>query len=156
MRQKTRAGVLLGSCLLVGMIVAQVGCSPDASDPDVVISQSNKTNIQRLRNLYVMYQMNHGFQGPKDEAEFKEYIKAADISILEPMGVDPAKVDELFISERDNEPFVVKYGVPTTSRGSGDPVIFEKTGVGGKKMVAFLNMTEREVDDAEYQQLLNQ
>ncbi len=156
MKRRVNAKVLLGACLLLGVVAAQSGCSPDTSDPNVVISQANKTNIQRLRNLYVMYQMKNKFQGPKDEAEFKEFIKAADVSILEPMGVDPAKVDELFISERDNEPFVVKYGVPTTPRGSTDPVIFEKTGVGGKKMVAFLNMSEREVDDTEYQQLLKQ
>ena len=37
--------------------------------------------------------------------------------------------------------------------GSSEPVIFEAVGVDGKREVGFLNMTQREVDAAEYDQL---
>jgi hypothetical protein len=72
---------------------------------------------------------------------------------LEMMQVDPGKVDELFVSERDGQPFVIKYG---QSGGimSRLPVVFEKEGKGGKRQVAFTDGQVEEVDDATYQQLL--
>jgi hypothetical protein len=99
-------------------------------------------------------QMRNGSNGPKDEAAFKEFIKTGMPSHrLEMMRVDPDKVDELFVSERDGQPFVIKYGQ------SGGPmsqiaVVFEKEGHAGKKQVAFTNGKVEEPDDAKYQQLL--
>ena len=37
--------------------------------------------------------------------------------------------------------------------GSSEPVIFEAVGVDAKRMVGFLNMEQREVDEAEYRSL---
>ena len=63
-------------------------------------------------------------------------------------------VDDIFVSERDGQPFDIRYGLVSGPRGSTELVVLEKQGSGGKHMVAYLNMTQREVDDAEYQDLL--
>ena len=145
----------LAPCCICLMVLASgflLGCG-SGNDPNQAIANANKSNIQRLSNLYVMYQMNNKFRGPKDEAAFKAYIASADIESLESMGVDPNAVDDLFICESDGEPFNIRYNVPTGTRGSKEPVIFQKSGSGGRRMVGFLNMVQREVDDEEYDRL---
>jgi hypothetical protein len=128
------------------------GCG-GAADPADALAQANSSNIQRLANLYVSFQSRNEWRGPADEAAFKGFIRAYSPDKLKRIGVDPAAVDALFISERDNGPFKIRYGVPGSAMGSSDPVIFESTGVDGRRQVGFLSMTQREVDAAEYDQL---
>lgn len=137
---------------LIGF-VSVFGCG-GGSGTDAALGKANKSNIQRLANLYVLHQFQNKFQGPKDEAAFKAFIIGIDGGALSKMGVQTSEIDNLFVCERDEEPFKIKYSVPTGPRGSQEPVIFESTGSGGKRMVGFLNMVQREVDDAEYEQLL--
>lgn len=90
----------------------------------------------------------HGYNGPKDEAEFKDYLKTNPTAIYMMKRIDltPDDVDELFVSERDNEPFVVKYGL----NGVADhAIIFEKTGVDSKRLVAFSKPLELDSDEYE-------
>ena len=131
------------------VLLATIGCG--RTSPDDAIRASNKSNIQRLSNCYAMYQFNNGWQGPKDEASFKEYLNGVRPKILERMGI--TDVDAIFVSERDGQPFKVRYAVNGTARGTSEAVVFESEGSGGKKMVGFLNMTQREVDQAEYDEL---
>jgi hypothetical protein len=136
---------------IFAMGIVCIGCSRD--DPGSRIGAMNDTRIKQLANLYMAHQMRHGSNGPKDEAEFKTFIKSGMPSHrLEMMRVDPAKVDDLFVSERDGQPFVIKYGQ------SGGPmsqlaVVFEKEGQAGKKQVGFTNGKVEELDDAKYQEL---
>lgn len=143
--------------IVVSMLFAlfcAIGCGSGGT-PDTAIGNSNKTNIQRLTNLYVMYQMKNKFKGPKDEATFKAFLKSAKSESLEAMGVDPSAIDDLFVCEGDGEPFNIRYGVSSGPRGSKKAVVFQKSGSGGKRMVGFLNMVQREVDSDEYDRLLN-
>ena len=140
--------------IVVGLVV---GCS--SKDPrDAAMAELNKTNIQRLANLYKGFQMKHateGFRGPKDLEEFKSHIKETPSENLSKMGVDSGDIDSLFTSERDSEPYDIKYDVSGGPRGSEAAVIFEKTGVGGKKMVGFLNSRTEELDAAEADSLMS-
>jgi len=78
----------------------------------------------------------------------KESKKPAYERNLELMQIDRENLDELFMSERDGEPFKIQWGV----KGWGDrALVFESVGVNGKRLVA-LSET-REVDDAEYEGL---
>lgn len=140
----------LGSLFFLGLVM--VGCRT-ASEAESAIRDSNRTNIQRLANLYSMYQFQNRFQGPKDEETFRSFIQELDADFKDTMGIDPSSIDKLFISERDKEPFRIRYNVPTTPRGSKEAVIFESSGRRGQKMVGFLNMVQREVDEAEYNRL---
>ena len=140
--QNKRLLFLYFSCLIV---ICQ-GCG--RSQPS--LADYNNTNIQKLRAIYGAFIVAHDLEGPKDEAEFKQYL-TQDIGAkvkLKRMGVEQADALSLFNSDRDGKPFKIRYGL----RGLGDhPIIFESEGVGGKRMVAFA--TPREVDADEYEKL---
>ena len=141
--------LLVGNCLLA---VVLSGCS-NRSDPQAAIARVNETNLQRLANLYFTFQSKQNWRGPADEAEFKAFLRSYNPAKLSRIGIDPNKLDDLFLSERDGEPFKIRYGVPGSAMGSTEPVVFETTGVGGTRLVGFLNMEQREVDAAEYDAL---
>src|SRR5262245_60889516 len=116
-------------CLLA---VLAVGCGGGDSAVDAV-KKGNSTNIQRLANLYFGYQSRHDWSGPPDEAALKKFISEFEPDKLDLIGVDPSAVDAIFTSERDGQPFKIRYGVRGSIMGSSDPVIFESAGVDGKK-----------------------
>ncbi len=148
------AGMGLAAIMLFFLAIC-AGCG-SGNNPNAAIAQANKTNLQRLSNLYVKYQMTNRFKGPKDEVEFRKFISSANNSeTLALMGVDPNEIDELFICESDGEPFAIRYNVPSGTRGSTEPVVFQKTGSDGMRMVGFLNMVQRKVNDEEYERLFN-
>jgi hypothetical protein len=139
---------------IIAIIALGIVCGCSRDDPANRIGAMNDTRIKQLANLYMAHQMRNASNGPKDEAAFKTFIKSGMPSHrLEMMRVDPNKVDDLFVSERDGQPFVVKYGQ------SGGPmsqlaVVFEKEGQAGKKQVSFTNGKVEDLDDAKYQDLL--
>lgn len=140
-----------GLCLVAVMMATAIGCGgPSAEDR---IAAANDTNIKRLASLYAMYQLRNNFQGPANEEEFKNFIREQDPDRLKMAGIDVSDIDSLFKSERDGEPFKIRYGVNTRVRGPALPVIFESTGVDGKRQVGFTNGPLREVDATEYDQL---
>jgi hypothetical protein len=128
------------------------GCS--SKDPASRIGEMNDTRIKQLANLYMAHQMRNGSNGPKDQPAFKSFIQNGMAPHrLEMMRVDPAKVDDLFVSERDGQPFIVKYG-QSGGTMSKLPVVFEMEGQGGSRQVAFTNGQVEDVDEARYQELL--
>lgn len=111
------------------------------------VAALNKTRIQQLYNCYSLYGHYNQYRGPKDEASFKEFLLQPKYEKnLKMMQINRDSLDEVFVSERDGEPFKVRYGV----NGLGNKaVIFEATGVDGKRMVA--NASPIEVGDDEYE-----
>jgi hypothetical protein len=131
-------------------LVALAGCSSDPTKQ--MISDMNKSNIQRLANMYSGIQNTNSGKGPKDEAELRKFISETPKDRLELIGINPDKVDEVFTSERDKKPFKIRYGVGG-GRGSVDAVIFESEGVSGKKQVGYTGGKVEDVDDATYKTL---
>ena len=149
--RKRSMRLLAIGCLAVLTSIA--GCN-NTIDPASAVAKANETNLQRLANLYFAYQMsNDTFHGPADEATFKQFIKEFDPEKLKRIGIDPGATDALFISDRDREPFKIRYGVVGGVMGCSEPVIFEAAGAEGVRAVGFLNMTQREVDEDEYESL---
>lgn len=136
-----------------GLLALILGVGCNQRGPDSTLASLNESNIQRLANLYFAYQKSHDFQGPKDEQEFRQFLQGVSPDKLRRIGVDPASLDSIFVSERDSQPFNIRYRVKGNIMGSDEPVIFESQGIDGKRMVGFLNMSQREVDAAEYDQL---
>ena len=137
----------IGCSLLLASFVGCVG----------EIARANDSNIKRLSNLYLAYQMKHNWNGPKNEEKFKEFIRSVKPEKLQRIGIDPGAIDDLFVSSRDNEPFKIRFSVKGSAMGSAmgsaEPGVFEATGVEGARMVGFLNMQTRAVDESEYNQL---
>lgn len=130
------------------LIVSVSGCGGRV-DSDAGIREANKTNIQRLTNLYSRHQLFHAGKGPADESAFRKYITSLDAETLKKIGVDPANLDQLFKSERDGQAFKVVYNVTGSTRGSNDAVVFEQTGKDGVKEVGFTSLTVKKLTDSE-------
>lgn len=153
-RKKSMAGIKqivikLFVFLIIGSRLVGCGSSNNAQD---AVSEANSNNMQRLVNLYFAYQMKHDWKGPKEEAEFKDFIRNYPLKKLIRIGIDPAEIDKLFYSERDGEFLKVRYSV-LGGQGSTEPVVYEAVGINDKRMIGFLNMEQREVDEAEYEKL---
>jgi hypothetical protein len=144
-------GRALAGALLVGL-VGLTGCRDKIADQ---VGAMNKSNIQRVTNLYEGFQNTMGGgRGPKDEAGLTKFIKEYDPNKLRMMGIDANDVPKLLTSERDGKPFKIRYGVGG-GRGAVAPVTFEQEGKDGKKQVAFTGGKVEEVGDSDYQALLS-
>lgn len=122
------------------------GCFSDSS-AERMVRDANRSNIQRLTNLYTRHQMQRGSQGPKNEQEFRKYIEGVDKETLEKMDIDLAQIDDLFTSERDNQPFEIRYGVRSSFREGMVGLVFEAEGVGGVRQVGFSTIAIKEIED---------
>ena len=135
---------------VVTMTFALIGCGDRTATQ---VASMNKSNIQRLSNLYAAHQNYKGGKGPKDEASFRTFVTEFDPAKLKMMQIDSGKIDDLFKSERDGQPFVFRFNVGG-GRGSVSAVVFEQTGKDGKRMVGYTSAEPQEVDEAKYKDLL--
>lgn len=141
-----RLFVLLGTALLLA------GCG--GADANSMIADANDTNVKRLATMYSFFHIKNKNKGPKNEEQLRAFIESQDADRLKRGGIDATKLDELFVSERDGEPFLVRYGVNTVIRGPSLPVIFESTGIDSMRQVGFFNGSMQEVDEDEYDRLM--
>lgn len=141
-----RLFVVLGTALLFA------GCG--GADADSMIAAANDTNVKRLATMYTFFHIQNKSKGPKNEEQLRTFIESQDAKRLKRGGIDASKLDELFVSERDGEPFVVRYGVNTVVFGPPLPVIFESTGIDGMRQVGFSDGPMKEVDEDEYDRLM--
>ena len=100
------------SVFVVSLMVMGLSLGCGGPDPTDLLAEANNSNIQRLANLYEAYQSRHDWRGPTDEEDFKSFLNGWNPRKLANIGVEPNSVDDVFISERDGEPFKVRYGVP--------------------------------------------
>ena len=115
---------------------SQAGCNRRPAFTDIYDS-----NIKKVHVLYNVFLEGNGYRGPKDEADFKGYLSSDPTArhLVKRLELDPDNLDEIFISERDGEPFVIRYGL----NGIQDhAIVFEKIGVEGMRFVAFVNPVE--------------
>ncbi len=121
------------------------GCGRGSIDDS--IAAVNETNLQRLSNLYVRYQTQHQWQGPPSEEVFRQYITDQAPNTLERMGIDSGSVADLFVSQVDNQPFQIRYGIPGNARGTNDAIVFEVEGRNGVRRVGYTSMKVEDVED---------
>jgi hypothetical protein len=88
---------------------------------------------------------------PKNEQAFRSFVAEKGGPSLERAQI--TSVDELLLSERDNQPLVVFYGGPKPG-AHPDVVAYEQQGVDGKRRVGFgIGMVE-DVDDTRFRELV--
>ena len=136
-------------CLLPALSLVGVGCSSN----DRPQTESDK-NFKALTVLYGKFVSRNRGMGPASEADFKKFIKSLGSGEVEAAGANPAEIDKLFVSPRDNEPyeFAWKSQANTGPDGKGTVVMWEKTGVGGKRLVGDSNGAVEELDAAAFEQ----
>lgn len=123
--------------LVVIGLMAGGGCGAHHEESASILARINDSNGKRLANLYAIHQSRHNFTGPADKAAFVKFIQQGMLpSELEGTGVDPQDVEKLFVSERDQSPFFIRYGVVAPNWGvSHQAVIFEERGSRGRVAV---------------------
>jgi len=123
------------------------------------VKAANDTNLKKIGSIYQLYASRSGYTGPKSKEELKSFLKTNGkiAKNLELMGIDREKIDDYFISENDGKEFDFRWGVfinPDRER-SRAPLVFEKEGKDGIRLVLLSNRKILEVgDDKKYQALL--
>jgi hypothetical protein len=146
-----RTGITPRSWLVLPVAVALFGCGADERNSPTALK------LKALANFYLDCAVAQRGQGPANEQAFKKHIRSVPDFQLRANGLDPATVDATFVSERDQEPFVIAYGTPI-ARISGDStqvIAHEKTGKNGKRLVVFVSTKVDLVDDSRLKELAN-
>jgi hypothetical protein len=138
MKNRTLVNFAVGLALAVG---ATSGCGSATS------ASGGMSRMKGLSMLFTKVSSDIGRE-PANEQEFKQGIVNSGIP-LERLSV--TSVDELFISDRDGQPLIVVYGV--RPKGS-DVIIYEQTGVDGKRQIAHRIGTIEEIDEAKFKELV--
>ena len=129
-------------------VLSLAGCSDNALKSPTAIKMSG------LANAYLDHVVTANGP-PADQAALKKHLKGLWPSVQYDYHVDPNNLDAFFISERDNEPFVVTYGkgIGKISGESKHVIAHEKTGKNGKRLVVFTSTKVDLVSEAELEQL---
>lgn len=136
------------SCLAATLILLHTaGCS------DSRTQASRAAQTSHLRTLISLYNAASAKIGrpPADEASFKQFIVDDSMQVLEKMQI--ASADDLFISERDGQPFVVRYR-HTLKFKTPNIVAYEQTGVDGRRQIGFRLGVIEEVDAQRFAELV--
>lgn len=143
---KWRLGVLFSCCVIAA------GCQ-DKSGRELEPVESNVKNIAIFYGRYVS--QNRGRTPPNEEA-LKKFIASHPANELAALKI--TDVGQLFVSPRDKQPYVVRYGVvlPPPSPTGSPVVAYEKEGVGGRRFVAFAHAGVEELDDDRFRELVPQ
>jgi len=112
--------------------------------------ERESSHLRALVNLYNYAASKLGHR-PTNEAEFKNFIAANGAPMLESLHIKNA--DDLFISERDGEAFVVLYG-PAAPGAGHDMVAYERTGVSGRRLLGYSLGAVEEVDEQRFEELV--
>ena len=130
-------------------LAAAAGCGSDAR------KSPTPGKLKALGNFYLEYAASNRNKGPANEQAFKRHLRGAPDFVLKNAGLDPGAIDAAFVSDRDQEPFVILYGIQISqiSGTSGPLIAYEKTGKNGKRLVGFANGKAELVDDARLEEL---
>jgi hypothetical protein len=129
---------LRGLLLLLVSLAASIGCG--AKSREAFNKQTSHVHAIAAQYVRASSKLHHL---PQNEVEFKRAL--ADLNVpLQALKVN--SIDELFISERDGEPLVVVYGTPPKN---SDVVVYEKTGIDGKRYVGHMSGMIEELGDEE-------
>lgn len=138
--------------LLLLFVTSIVGCSSKPVD-----DKADTRHLQRLATFYGRYASTNQGKSPANEAVFKKFLETLSKDELTAQKWDLTNVASNFTSPRDQEQYVIRYGLKQSLFGPPDQmpvVIYEKTGVNGKRLVAFGMGKVDEVDDAKFRELV--
>ena len=141
--------VLVWPLMVALAMIAGCGDSDELNSPTAM-------RLKALATMYLDYAAQKSGGGPPNEAELKKYMKLVEGWVLEDRGVDPKNLDALFISPRDQEPFVVLWGVGIKQiSGTKAPLVaYEKNAKNGKRLIVFANTKLDYVDDDGLKQVM--
>lgn len=133
---------LLWCCLLVGSTCAGLaGCS--RVDPSTV---ATRKRLEALSLVYADYLVATG-KSPADADQLRSHFANLPPFIAEEIA--GSGLESVLLSARDGEPFVICFGLTAADLVAPQRVVaFEKTGQGGKRLVANLDGAIESLDEA--------
>ncbi len=138
-------------CLALVCVLAlslNFGCQNGAST-----SPTESSNLKPLAVMYGRFISSNQGRGPKDEQEFKDFIKNQPSQELSNLGV--TDVESLFVSSRDKKPYNLKfYAAPPAPGKSINIFAWEQDGIQGKRYVAGTLGEIKEVDETTFRELV--
>ena len=138
---------VLSRLLVLTLLATPIGCSPKSKP-----QSANEKNLQALSVFYGQYISRNKGQTPPNEEAFKKFLKTLNPAQFEAVGLDQGNLDAIFTSPRDNQPYGIAWKLKSTTPGAeGAPmVIWEQTGVNGKRFVADSLGKIEEIDEAAF------
>jgi hypothetical protein len=131
-------------------LIALCGCGSDDA-----LNSPAAAKLKGLATMYLDLAVAKNGVGPANEQELKKHMRSVPDFVLRGNGVEPDAIDSTFISERDQEPFVVLYGagISQISAESKQVIAHEKTGKNGKRLVVYISTKVDYVDEAKLEEL---
>ncbi len=142
-----------GRLALAAVLCLFGGCSQGPSREDL---SPDEKHILKITSLYTDFRSSHQGRPPKDAAELKEYARGMKKEQLTGRGIE--NLDDAFVSPRDHQPYVlVKPELARPGAGGRPPMllIYEQTGIEGKRMAANGMGYAFEVDEEKFNRLLS-
>jgi hypothetical protein len=93
----------------------------------------------------------NGGRLPNDEVQLKRFFRQKGTRTAAEANV--TNVDDLFVSERDGQPLLVKYAdksAPAKPLDADTVIAYEQTGIGGSRLVALANGRMSELDEKRF------
>ena len=130
---------------VVTLFALLVGCAGESTPEDPV--SASRLNI--LSDAFYRYQtLNRKL--PENEQQIRQLLEQQ-MDHLSDSGI--GSVDEVFVSERDGQPYTVLFGKDVIEHDGRVMIAYEQTGVEGKRLVAFRGGIE-EMDDMVLREIL--
>jgi hypothetical protein len=145
-----QVGITKAALVLLAVYAALLsGCG----DGEAQKQMQERDNIRTLARMYGQFMSGHRGVGPKNEAEFKQYLESRKGELA---GEQITDINTLFISNRDEKPYVVVYGLgqPAAMTPTGRVIAYEQQGVDGKRMVAYETMAADELDEERFKSVV--
>lgn len=143
-----RRSLRIGLCLGVASVcVLSGGCGRAQREA----KEREESNLKPLAIMYGQFIGQHRGRPPASEEEFKEFIRSSRIEQL--AGFDVTDPESLFISSRDQKPYVVLYG-KEAPLGSARVVAYEQEGKGGTRFIANDLGQVQGVDEARFREMV--
>jgi len=124
---------LLNTAILTAVVLATTGCSSDTDFNAGSTERQTKVTMNVLSIIYGEYLDFHNANPPKDIGAFRKYLESR-AEDLKRYNVE--KIDQLLISPRDGQPFVIICGKRSAPSDSPDMpwAAYEQNGIEGKRL----------------------
>jgi hypothetical protein len=145
-----RTGTTFRGYLVVATAGALLlGCGTASTAP-----QGGSTGRGRMKAFAMLageFVSSNGGRLPNDEVQLKRFFRQKGTRTA--AEANAANTDDLFVSERDGQPLVVKYAdksAPVKALDADTVIAYETTGIGGNRLVALANGRISELDEKRF------
>lgn len=138
------------------------GCSPTPEQQmKDAFRSAYRENGRRLVAMYARFMESPGrpvqgpsdFKGPANESELREFMSKMPAESLAEIGISGPDSEELFKSERDGQPFRIRYGIKG-GLNKVYAVLCESRGINGKIKIYRSNGSSTEVPAGDIEQYM--